>query len=370
MIFLIIMQVLSVAFFTIADKQAKKEKSYRIWIYFSVLMLLIPAAIRNESVGTDVSVYQKPIFDRALRSPDYSSFLLNIAIYNVEMLYATLIFFVSKISSSIQILFLCQEVFVLVPVYIALWKIRKHINVDIAFLSYVFLYYIESYNTVRQNIAMSFVFLAVCMIVWEKSHRGIVFAILAIGFHRSAIVGIVIILLYWFLKKTNLHNSKILRLIIFIVVVFVSENYLLIFKFVVRVLPFLPERYLGYYYLYIDKNNVSVIRLLLEILILIILFVIERRNNFNSIQICWLSTLNLITIGMTHMASSTIFAARILWYLMLFEVLDLSLCVEIVKKRTINYFLYKEILLTFLILYWIYIYAVLRVSNILPYRIM
>lgn len=369
MFFLFLMQVLSIICFYQADKCCETGKKYRGWILISVIMLVIPASIRNESVGTDVSVYQKPLFLHALNSFNMVDFNAKTIVYDIEFLYKVLVFSVSKISKSIQILFLIQELWVLIPIYRGLWIIRKKFNIVIAFIAYVFLYYTESYNTIRQNIALSLLFLAVCFVIDCRFIECIFYEIVAIGFHKSAIVGFAVIFFYLFSKKMRNDFSLIYRVGIFLLVFLISSNYVKIFTYFVTHFSFLPVRYLGYQYLHTDDVNIPMVRTLLELFLLIVLLVKEQGAEQMNLKLYqWLSLLNLVTLGMLNMASSTVFAARILWYFMIFEILDISVGETLLKKNKINKNIYLFLSAAFLISYWIYVYLVLKACGIYPYQ--
>ena len=105
------MFALSLLFINSADKNAKKSK-LKFWV-FSIIGLFIPclfAALRAETVGTDVLHYAKPYFQLAQNT---SSLVTYLALGSAEIGYEVFCFAVAKIFGNFRVFLFCTELLVI-----------------------------------------------------------------------------------------------------------------------------------------------------------------------------------------------------------------------------------------------------------------
>lgn len=137
-------------------------------------------------VGTDYSMYAR--FFQIADPESYSNSLQTIP---QEAGFVGLMYLVRSVSDQPWVFFTTCAVLTVVPL---LWAIRRcRVNPVLAVFTYVFLtYYTSSFNAVRQSIAVSFVLLADTYRSKGSWIRFVLCNAVAIGFHYSAIIAIVI----------------------------------------------------------------------------------------------------------------------------------------------------------------------------------
>ena len=77
---------------------------------------------------------------------------------------------------------------------------------SLGWITYCFLLYVNTLNIVRQSIALSFMALAISLLLSKKFYQACVVIIIACLFHKTAIIGLVIILVAYLFN--HIVNSK------------------------------------------------------------------------------------------------------------------------------------------------------------------
>ena len=165
--------------------QADKTKSKRKFILLSLLALIIPclfAAFRGEKVGTDVLQYAKPYYLGALNSSSLQSFLIQ---GSAETGYEVFMFFVTKIFKNFTAILFFTEALIIGPIYIVSIKNRKNCPMWVTVLVYYMIFYIASFNFMRQSIAAALLLLAYFELVEKKWIKFIILISLAQSFHTT-----------------------------------------------------------------------------------------------------------------------------------------------------------------------------------------
>ena len=196
--FVLFSVVLFFAYLVDTNKRKKKKKET---IIFGLLVVIIPcifAGMRADSVGTDIRVYAKTVFEYVLHS---GSILETQQVYNVELGYVTLAYVCSKISSSLSFFLFATELLIVVPVYCVAYKRSKKCSVWFTMLVYLLVLYCSTFNIMRQSIAASFLLLSYQFFEEKKLKKSIIFAVIACFFHNSTIVGIAMYLVAKFIGQ-------------------------------------------------------------------------------------------------------------------------------------------------------------------------
>lgn len=178
-------------FFTFLATHLKKTNGYTFWkALFSAIAIFLPcflAAVRDSSVGTDVTVYGNSLFSSAQNS-ELSYFLTS---RNVEPLFGILVFVLAKLSN-IYIYYFVIQLFVILPVYVVLCRKETEKYAWFGVLLYFFWLYGYSLNLMRQCIAVAIVLWGSKYIFNRKLVKYIITAIIATGFHYSAIISLIL----------------------------------------------------------------------------------------------------------------------------------------------------------------------------------
>ncbi len=159
------------------------------WLTFLGLLIIILVSGLRFCVGIDFLSY----WDMFL-SVDYT---------NTEFGFKCLIWIMKWLGLGPQAMYLITSVFVIVPVFYA---IKFYTNDHIVIAFFIFLasgVYFESFNLIRQYLAIALFFYASRFIIERRFIRYLTFILIAALFHRSAII---LLPFYWLLNvKLNVR---------------------------------------------------------------------------------------------------------------------------------------------------------------------
>lgn len=192
---------------------AEKKRTV-IFITVSIIALLIPcliAALRAQTIGTDVMVYVKPLTQAALLSDDLTDYFnsywfaswRNLYAKDYDIGFSLMLYLVSKLTKNLGAVLFTIEALMVVPIYIALSRNRKKYPIWIGMLVFYLLFYNCTLNMMRQWIAMSFLLLATQLLTERKFLLTAALTIIACLFHSTAIIAIPLYLIYWLLQILN-----------------------------------------------------------------------------------------------------------------------------------------------------------------------
>mgnify|MGYP001021134194 CR=1 FL=1 len=198
---------LSLLLIGLAQRYKTKDIRFQVLSFFALLIPCFIAGLRDLTIGTDVNVYASPMFDIAKSSSSLKSFLnttwymVYVKISDIEMGYDVLVFVTAKVFGSVQSLLFLTEMLVVVPVYVALVKMRKQLPIWVGMLTFYLMYFNLSLNIMRQSIAMAFLLLAFSYLFNESRKGFVVSFIIAVCFHTSAFLGIIVFAIYLYVVK-------------------------------------------------------------------------------------------------------------------------------------------------------------------------
>ena len=177
--------------------------SGRVSKFFLVLSILLPcliAGLRGNTVGTDMKAYIIRYFSLAQKANSFGNYVQMVEVS--DYLYLLINYVVSRITSLFWIELFIQQGLVIVPLYVALFRIfnnKKSIFLGVA-LYFLFMYNF-SLNIARQSIAISFEILGFSYLK-EKNYKFVICIIVSIMFHNTAIVTLLPFFIYF------IYNSK------------------------------------------------------------------------------------------------------------------------------------------------------------------
>lgn len=375
-----LMFTLSLLFINRADKNAEKSK-LKFWV-FSIIGLFIPclfAALRAETVGTDVLHYAKPYFQLAQNT---SSLVTYLALGSAEIGYEVFCFAVSKMFGNFQVFLFCTELLVILPVYMVAAKNRKKCSMWLVMLSYFCIFYGASFNFMRQSIAAAFLLLSYFYFVDNKKIRGFILVGLAQSFHNTAIIGFAMIILGMFYFRIK---RKVLRQLIFIL--FCGVMVLLVGQWDTIIWTAInygifPARFSTYIDLFSSGANSNSYYFILtgsnyiEFLFRIIcyclpFYIIKIRSKYNELY----ESINLIVLMTVAIYSSlfilfhTSYAVRVTWYTEFFFLawIPMAYNTDYIKKSVLSCSLSNFLIVSFLLIYWFVGFMILGWHGTLPF---
>ncbi len=173
----------------------------------AVLMLSLFAAFRGENVGKDVLVYAKPTYEGALR---YSSLTEMIeSMYILDTGYAFLAFISARLFGNFRWLLFFTELMIAGPVMAVLYKNRTKVPMWFGMLVFLTVFYLESFNVMRQMIAAALLLLAFMYYLDGSKVKAVIIALLAGLFHNSAAIGVLLLLVAILYRKIEKKKYRV-----------------------------------------------------------------------------------------------------------------------------------------------------------------
>ena len=193
----------------------RKKREFRLLSLISILLPCLLAAFRGETVGNDVLVYAQPCYFLANRASGLVELFSQDTRF--EYGYLALGYLSSHVFNSFNVMLFFTQLMILAPIYIGAHKFRNRIPAWSTLLCFYFFFYVETFNIMRQGIAVSFLFLALAEYVDCKKIRALCIAAIAILFHNTAIIGASLLLFVILFSKIS--NKQIKMLLFFLVTV-------------------------------------------------------------------------------------------------------------------------------------------------------
>ena len=260
-IYLLIMGLLVVL--SMANPIIKKEEINKLLFTAIAVILILLAGLRHYSVGRDTLQYINAY--TGITSLDryelgFSSFL--------NLLY--------KFSTDFQFLIFVSSVIIFIPIMYSIFRHSKNYYFSL-YLLIAFNYYAIYLNAMRQSMAVAIVLVANELYRYNKNCKIFIFLIVsAVLFHNSAIIAVLIPLLYKIKLKTP---NILLGLIVFCGIGFCTKDlFILIAEHISEYLPNVM------YYTYIDSYEAQVnysgivLQGILYLLIFLSLYIIVKNS--------------------------------------------------------------------------------------------
>lgn len=345
---------------------SRYKSNTRLWILFSIVILLFPAVIRNSSVGTDVAVYQIPLLKMARNASSFAVFYKNASRTGISDLgYLLIVYLVKVLNGGYRFLFFIEELLAIVPIVLLVFSKRKELNVYMCLVVYNLLFYVETYNCIRQMLAVSFFVLSI-FFYSQKRYACFISALIAISFHRSAIIIIIVLVLFIAVKKGNIKLIGFISFLLFTITLLFSKYYYEILIVIRNFMPFIPDRYFSMNYLVISEANFHFFEIYCCILGVVFSYLYIQKNNNDTNMRAYL-LLESVALGAASFAAQSKWGYRILWYFYIFEMYSLS-SVKF-KSRNTRLIVNCIIIICPMILYWIYYYYLNQAAGIFPYEV-
>ena len=352
--------------FKFGDHVKDNKRKYVDIIAIFILCLL--AGLRAKVVGTDTQGYLVPLVNRAISSTSIKSFMQYSWILDYTVKYVSqyeptftlLVYIISKCFKSIAVVQFTIELLCVLPVYIALRK-KGVVPIWFGMLVYMLQYYNESYNSLRSSIAMSFVFLAITYWMIQKKRRCILFLAIAILFHYSALIGLIIIAVYEFLGKRNIFNNINIKHINMYSAI--AAGILVLFSIGI-VHNLIENTFLSRYAGYINGNiRFMPYQILYVLFPFIVLLANSRKLKISQQE--WMFYVVMIAYVMIagQITSVNIFGARVVLYFKIFSTYAYPLACKTGRNEKIL----TLAIIIYLITFWLIYYVLRGMGETVPY---
>lgn len=223
---------------------AQKQKRI-VFLALSCVALAIPcliAALRAQTIGTDVMVYVKPLTQGAILAEDLKDYFHtywysiwhNIYVKDFEYGFSLLVYLLAKLTKNMGVVLLVIQMLTVIPIYITLSRHRKTFPVWLGMLVYYLLFFNASLNVMRQWIAMAFLLLSLQMLMEKKPIATVLLCLVAVMFHYTSLIVVLLYGIYWLLQRSDrcaliqerfaVRGSTVVALLLFAVAVFAILN--------------------------------------------------------------------------------------------------------------------------------------------------
>lgn len=118
--------------------------------------------------------------------------------YTLEPLYQALNVAVRNVTPDYGVFLIVVAAISIVPVGYVIWKCRSRINVPFAVIGYSLVFLVTGMSAIRQFLAVSFVLLGAYCWVFGAKRLAVLWLIIALGFHTSALVALLLYALLFF----------------------------------------------------------------------------------------------------------------------------------------------------------------------------
>ena len=195
--------ILASLFFIKADR-SQKDKTIKACIICGVVLLSLFACFRGPLVGWDTGDTIELYFNRAKPYRSITSIIANRTRFK-EPIYIILSFFLLKITNNSRAFLFVMQLMTVGPIAVVSYKRRDTLPVSIIMVTYMLLFYQQSFNIIRQSVAAAFLFLGWAYLMEGKYFKTALIFVFVCLLHSSGIIGIgLIITLYFFVNDERL----------------------------------------------------------------------------------------------------------------------------------------------------------------------
>lgn len=335
-------------------------------LFIVILIISVLFGLRDRSIGTDTQMYVSSIWDIANHYSSFSDFSRKI-LYgsNVEELYVVWNYAVSRVSNNFNFYLFTTGFFLYALFLFAMYRLKKNISLPIALYIFLFVFFRESLNVLRQYLAIGFCFLSFSYLLENKYKTATTWGILAYGFHHSAIIYLCIVLLK---KITSMYHDAMQRrkskIVIIGIIIFslISLAYILNFF---ETIGFIDSRYAERYADSTRYGTNVPISLFAISLVNIICFKCITKKMRNHL-LTFFEYLLIIAFVLCFSGLISTFAVRMGTYFQITTIVIFSYLYKNVK--TMNVRKVKICHFIFIAIYWLLTVVIANLGSTFPYK--
>lgn len=209
---IIFLLAVSLLFCWIADKKNNKKL-----LLVPIIILSLVAGLRSDKIGTDTYGYVYSIthgFPYGYMFPELGFRFISNLIYGYTKNYSYVLLFFALVTNSL--------------ILIRFWDFREHCSYSYMSFFYIFAFYINTLNIMRQYVALALVFYASRYLEKKKYWIFLIFLLVSINIHSSSILGILFIFVY--IWNSLSKKKKILMMFPLVLLGALSVKYTLSFS--------------------------------------------------------------------------------------------------------------------------------------------
>ena len=361
-----------------AETQKMSLITKNIIICIALFIPMILAGMRKIGVGTDTNVYVNLMYDAAIHSENIIDYF-NYKVFSVyhfvkintwEPGFTCLVYIVAKLFGSYQVVLFVVESIIIICIYKGLRLFRSNLPVWFGMLTFYFLFYNQTFNTMRQWVAMAILFYGFKYLVNWDIKKYLCIILVSISFHLSALIGLIIMVLFKYSvsQKTSLllSNQKIDRAIFKIYIILVSGIIVLLcINSVGLLISKLGPAFARYVKVYLHDEVSFMPMQVMRRLPLLVLFIGSWKKIHRSSDISiFLGISIILDILISQLGSIMSQSGRIGTY---FSEYNIVLYPYLLRVHRKNKFFYGILLILILFITWIYDYVLTERGQTVPY---
>lgn len=331
----------------------KKERTAQVFFLLAVLIAAILAGVRDLSIGTDIWTYGEWSFRAARKNDNLFSYIQSQT--DLELLYNILVWVVARFTSDSHWLYFITGFITYYFVMKGIHNYKKQISITIGWMTFLFLYYGDTFNTMRQFLSVAIAFWGLKFSLNGKFKKYIAVTIVAILFHNTALLSFLGVAIVFFLKKKDTLFRKIAVVASAVIVAIIYSN---ILEILIK-MGIISDRFARYY------SNTFVLSLnpiLLRLPFLVIIAVWYQKYRFGERKYIkkWESNIEadiiimflIIDILTSAMRGTLSTLYRVAFLFGIYRTIAYSRICVVLRKN--NRLLVTALLLVYLLVLWIY----------------
>lgn len=346
----------------------EKKPFSKIWIVISLILIaLLPSilgGVRDYSIGTDIRVYGNTWFYLARSSSNLFSLLGTASASSIGALYAIFNFVVSRFTNNPHWFYFWYCFVENIIVLIALRENRKLISITSGWATYLLLFYNLNFNMLRQGMALVILLLGFKYVREEKFLRFLLVVLFAYLFHSTAIIALLVYIVYLITAHKNNTNNWIQMILIYICSIVFTLSFESISQFLLNA-GLLSTRYV----IYLNSDNVATGRSYIFYLFIFIVCILsvksEKDTIFNFFEI-----ITFICIAFSILVKIS-YLFRVINYFSIYLCFGIPYVFEKKSRIVLNGINFRPLIMyIFLIGYWLIIYVFLGYQSTVPFIFM
>lgn len=269
---MVLFSTLSMSFAHRSDRCQRKTDT-RFWLLLTIIIISIPGVFRYY-VGIDYANY----FQVGERLRSFGNLERAMSYWGrLEGSYGFIVYYFDKVGlgSAAVIGFYCLLTQILMV--FGIWNLRDKINPTAQMFVYMTYFYFRTYNMARQALSVAIILWGLKYIIDKKYIKFAITVVMATLFHRTAIIGIMMI---WYFRPVK-KKSRIFNFVICYVVPFA---FVLMFEYLMNLVSRIPvfSVYVTDTLKYTTYNNESFFSLgTLLLIIEVVLYILHRNSYIN-----------------------------------------------------------------------------------------
>lgn len=374
---------MSLLLFWFSDKIHDKKLLCSFLSAAGIIILILMAAFRADTVGTDVRVYAMQLYEKAIGSSSIRSYLSErwwsswhyMYVSDYEPGFSFTVYAAAVLTGSFPSVLAAIQAVIVLPVYAAIKEFRPKIPVWLGMAVFELMFFNLGLNIMRQMTACSFCLLAYAYMINEKHKQYLITNIIACLFHKTAVFGFAVYAVYWFIVRSSSKRRKKhydrgyvlklgrLRTSIFSTrVIGAVLGCMLLIAMVPLIVIVIRALGKGYY---VSQGFSLMPKQIVLRLPLLAVFLISGRRSKEKYLHSFFMTLLIIEMTISQFASFSEQTVRICYFISMIDILCIPYLCTLYKgmHRTVLQGYY----LMYLGFYWIYFFVISGSGQTIPY---